>query len=119
MSHPYVDAGMMACIGEASMTDAKPLTGRKVLFITLAAFDLVEPDLDLYTLYLDLYSEQIAGYYDPEEKTLFADIASATTIKTASSRMNPVLFPAASTTASATRGRCRPRPSGSCADPHR
>lgn len=39
--------------------------------ITLAAFDLVEAELDLYQLYLDLYTEQIAGYYDPEDKTLY------------------------------------------------
>jgi len=39
--------------------------------ITLAAFDLIDPDFDLYNLYLDLYSEQIAGYYDPEEKTMY------------------------------------------------
>jgi len=39
--------------------------------ITLAAFDLIDPDFDLYNHYLDLYSEQIAGYYDTEEKTLY------------------------------------------------
>ncbi len=39
--------------------------------IIMAAFDLLEPNFDLYNLYLDLYSEQIAGYYDPEEKTLY------------------------------------------------
>jgi hypothetical protein len=39
--------------------------------ITLAAFDLIEAELDLYQLYLDLFTEQIAGYYDPEEETLY------------------------------------------------
>ena len=32
---------------------------------------LIEPDLDLYQLYIDLYTEQVAGFYDPEEKELF------------------------------------------------
>lgn len=31
----------------------------------------MEPDLDLYKLYIDLYTEQVAGFYDPEEKRLF------------------------------------------------
>lgn len=31
-----------------------------------AAFGLIPDDLDLGQLYIDLYSEQVAGYYDPE-----------------------------------------------------
>ncbi len=31
----------------------------------------IEPGLDLYRLYIDLYTEQIAGFYDPEEKRMF------------------------------------------------
>ncbi|MDI7252858.1 MAG: hypothetical protein QME89_09920, partial [Actinomycetota bacterium] len=31
----------------------------------------IEPDLDLYQLYIDLYTEQIAGFYDPEENRMF------------------------------------------------
>lgn len=37
----------------------------------LAAFGLIEPDYDLYSLYLDLYTEQIAGYYDLETDEMF------------------------------------------------
>lgn len=31
----------------------------------------IEPGLDLYKLYIDLYTEQIAGFYDPQEKRMF------------------------------------------------
>ncbi len=31
----------------------------------------IQPDLDLYRLYIDLYTEQIAGFYDPQDKRLF------------------------------------------------
>ncbi len=31
----------------------------------------MEPDLDLYQLYIDLYTEQVAGFYDPEEDRMF------------------------------------------------
>lgn len=34
--------------------------------LVLAAFDFVARDFDLYQTYVDLYSEQILGYYDPE-----------------------------------------------------
>ncbi len=37
----------------------------------LTAFGLLEPDYDLYSLYLDLYTEQIAGYYDLETDEMF------------------------------------------------
>ena len=40
----------------------------------LAAFGLLEPDYDLYSLYLDLYTEQIAGYYDLETDEMFVVI---------------------------------------------
>jgi hypothetical protein len=39
--------------------------------LTLAAFDLLDPDTDLYQLYLDLYSEQVGGLYDPETRELY------------------------------------------------
>ena len=35
-----------------------------------SAFDFVEPDLDLYATYLELYSEQIAGFYDSETEEM-------------------------------------------------
>jgi hypothetical protein len=44
------------------------LEGMRRAYVRLG---LLEPDLDLRRLLLDLYSEQIAGYYDPHEKTLF------------------------------------------------
>jgi hypothetical protein len=34
--------------------------------LALSAFDFVQRDFDLYSLTLDLYTEQIAGFYDPE-----------------------------------------------------
>jgi hypothetical protein len=34
--------------------------------LALSAFDFVERDFDLYSFTLDLYTEQIAGFYDPE-----------------------------------------------------
>ena len=36
----------------------------------LAAFGLVEPGLDLYNLYVRLYSEGVAGFYDPDTHEL-------------------------------------------------
>jgi hypothetical protein len=36
----------------------------------LAAFGLVEPGLDLYNLFVRLYSEGVAGYYDPDTQEL-------------------------------------------------
>ena len=37
----------------------------------LAAFGLLNPDFDLYGFYRELYSEQVAGYYDPETKEMY------------------------------------------------
>ncbi|HZW03696.1 MAG TPA: hypothetical protein VFF68_07210 [Anaerolineaceae bacterium] len=37
----------------------------------LSAFGLLEADFDLYQLYVDLYSEQIAGYYDDETQSMY------------------------------------------------
>jgi hypothetical protein len=39
--------------------------------IELYAFGLLEMDYDLYALYLDLYSEQVAGFYDFDEKAMY------------------------------------------------
>lgn len=36
----------------------------------LIAFGLMDPDVDLHQLVVDLYSEQVAGYYDPETSEL-------------------------------------------------
>jgi hypothetical protein len=38
--------------------------------LTLAAFGLLEPDFDLHTFYVDLLSEQVAGFYDQETKEM-------------------------------------------------
>jgi len=39
--------------------------------LVLALFGLLEADYDLFNLYLDLYSENIAGFYDDEIKQMF------------------------------------------------
>lgn len=39
--------------------------------LTLVALDLLDPGMDLYTLFVDLYSEQIAGFYDPETEQIY------------------------------------------------
>ncbi|MEW6716014.1 MAG: hypothetical protein AB1345_00695 [Chloroflexota bacterium] len=39
--------------------------------LTLAAFGLLEPTFDLYNFYIELYSEQIAGFYDDDVKQMF------------------------------------------------
>jgi hypothetical protein len=38
--------------------------------LILSLFGLLERDYDLYNLYIDLYSEQIAGFYDDETKEM-------------------------------------------------
>ena len=39
--------------------------------ITLAAFGLLQPNFDLIPFYTNLYSEQIAGYYDQKTKQMY------------------------------------------------
>jgi hypothetical protein len=39
--------------------------------LTLAAFGLLEPDFDLYEFYIELFSEQVAGFYDNETKAMY------------------------------------------------
>ncbi len=36
----------------------------------LSAFGLIDPDFDLYNFYINLYSEQVAGYYDDKTKEM-------------------------------------------------
>lgn len=38
--------------------------------IVLSAFDLLRPGFDLHTLYIDLLSEQVAGFYDDETQEM-------------------------------------------------
>lgn len=37
----------------------------------LGAFGLLQPNFDLHQFYIDLYSEQVAGYYDNETKAMY------------------------------------------------
>jgi hypothetical protein len=39
--------------------------------IVLSALGLLEPDFDMLTFYVDLLSEQVAGYYDNETKEMY------------------------------------------------
>ena len=39
--------------------------------LALAAFDFIDPDMDVYDLLLQLYTEQIAGFYDPETEQIY------------------------------------------------
>jgi hypothetical protein len=39
--------------------------------LAYAAFELLEPELDLYQLLLDMYTEQVVGLYDPETEELY------------------------------------------------
>jgi len=38
--------------------------------LILASFGLLNPDFDLHTFYTDLYSEQVAGFFDTESKEM-------------------------------------------------
>ena len=38
--------------------------------ISTAAFGLIEPDFEFYDFYIDLLSEQVAGFYDNETKEM-------------------------------------------------
>ena len=39
--------------------------------LELSLLGLLDPGFDLYDLYINLYSEQVAGYYDPKTKEMF------------------------------------------------
>jgi hypothetical protein len=39
--------------------------------VELSLLGLLNPGFDLYDLYINLYSEQVAGYYDPQTKEMF------------------------------------------------
>ena len=49
-----------------------PPTKLKGLETTYKLFGLLPDTLQLHSLLLDLYTEQVAGYYDPDSATLFA-----------------------------------------------
>lgn len=42
----------------------------------LAAFNLLDQDFDLYNFYIELYSEQVAGYYDDETEEMYVVMGS-------------------------------------------
>lgn len=52
------------------LDDYSPEEARKDA-LTLSAFGLITPDFDLLDFFLELYSEQIAGYYDNETKEMY------------------------------------------------
>lgn len=39
--------------------------------LTLAAFDAIDPDIDMHNLLVELYAEQVAGFYDPETNQIY------------------------------------------------
>lgn len=39
--------------------------------VVLSAFNLLDPEFDLYDFFIDLYSEQVAGYYDDETEQMY------------------------------------------------
>lgn len=51
---------------EVDLADAYPAEERYADERELIAFGLMDPDIDLGQLIVALYSEQVAGYYDPE-----------------------------------------------------
>src|SRR5690606_21489386 len=57
---------------EAQLTDEMPPEELEGVHATYALLGLIPDTLDLRALLLDLYTEQIVGYYDPETKTLYA-----------------------------------------------
>jgi hypothetical protein len=38
--------------------------------VVLSVYGLMQPDVDLYDLYIRLYSEGVSGFYDPDEKEM-------------------------------------------------
>jgi hypothetical protein len=61
---------LLAHVTEDFEKDFSPEDARDYA-LTLAAFDAVNPDIDMYTLLLELYAEQIAGFYDTEAKQIY------------------------------------------------
>ena len=57
---------------QAQLADEMPPAELAGVQATYALLGLIPDTLDLGALLLDLYTEQIVGYYDPETKTLYA-----------------------------------------------
>ncbi len=57
-------------VHEDFLQDYTPEESRQDTLV-LAAFGLLDPEFDLLALYGELYTEQIAGFYDDEEKTMY------------------------------------------------
>ncbi|HEX7049180.1 MAG TPA: hypothetical protein VF188_03125 [Longimicrobiales bacterium] len=63
-------AGVRAYI-QRQLDDELPPEDLAGMHATYAAFGLIPDSLDLRRLLLDLYTEQVAGYYDPDTETLY------------------------------------------------
>jgi hypothetical protein len=57
---------------ERQLDDEMPAARMEGVHATYALLGLIPDTLDLRALLLDLYTEQIIGYYDPETETLYA-----------------------------------------------
>lgn len=55
----------------ADSIDAQTREAMESSEILLTLLGLIEPDLDLETLMVDLYTEQVAGFYDPDEESFY------------------------------------------------
>jgi len=56
---------------EAKLDEELPVHEAEAMARAYALFGLVPPDTDLRGLLLDLYTEQVAGFYDPDSTALF------------------------------------------------
>lgn len=56
---------------EARMQEELPAAELDAIQATYQALGVLSPDIDLKKLLLDLYTEQVVGYYDPVTKNLF------------------------------------------------
>ncbi len=56
---------------EAKLDEEMPEPEARTTVAAYALLGLVPPDLDLRSVLLDLYTEQVAGFYDPDSTALF------------------------------------------------
>lgn len=67
ISREQLSQNMMASLQE-DYSQEEAAEDARIMFLLRLVED---PDLDLWQLYVDLYSERVLGYYDPEEDELF------------------------------------------------
>jgi Tfp pilus assembly protein PilF len=67
--HPLTPAGLQERL--TSSMDAQTREAMQVSDALLTLLGVIEPDVDLEKLMADLYTEQLAGYYDLEEKAFY------------------------------------------------